>query len=287
MMKHVSKKIVFISCLIFSSINACHAGTSLLTFLTDVSYGVDVDYDSDVPSAVLHNSVMQDVFSNLVGNETPANIVAIRKAHVAGFHKDAGGFKYFLFDGDFEYGGSPIYHNDIIRCINSSCSTYAIYMAGNSAALRDVRIDAFTLDPANGDVIFSIETAAMINSQLFYPADLVRFSQTTGLYSLELDSLIGFGGGAVLSLNRNIDAVMLMPNGYYLFSFSNAGSIDTSAGTLNYRKNDILYYKLGVTASSLGLAYTPEHFASAQNKVNLSSLMANMVDDIIFRDGFD
>lgn len=263
--------------------NVCYAGGGV--FLSSVDYNVDIDYISDNSAAVLHNDVMKDNLSNLISNQTPLGIRAIRGARIDGYHQDSAGVKYFSFDTDTMVAGTVVLNNDIISCDDISCSSISSYFNGNDADIKHIKIDAFTLDPNNGDVVFSIETAANIGGFMYFPADLIRLNRTTGTYSLEFNSLIPIAS-IVIGAHRNIDAVSLLPDGTYIFSLASDGAFFEN-GSFAFFNSDVIFFNS--VSNQMGLAYRPSHFANDDNQVNIVSLMGYdlAAGDIIFKNSFE
>lgn len=282
-MKYIVKKIVYISCLLTLFSGGSNAGSPMLSVLKDIDYNVDIDFVDNFSEPILHNDVMKDPFSlfGFTSLESPANIANIRGNHVSGYHKDVQGSKYFLFDTAFLLGGGPLLKNSIIKCSNESCSSYTNYLIGDST-LEDITINAFTLDPDNGDIIFSIENAGAINADPYFPADLIRLIRATGTYTLEVDSLASIGG-VTLGVNRNIDALTLLYDGTYLFSLASDGSVSGGVA-FAYNKSDILL--MNPTKGTFDFLYRSENFGAFQKRVNITSLMATD-NDLIFRNGFE
>ncbi len=249
-------------------------------YLTEVDYNTDIDYTNAHAINILHNQVMQDTIGTVVNSLSPANIVAIRGAKIDGYHQDSDGRQYFSFDADTRLGGASVLKSDIIRCNNSSCSTFSlVFDASSSEPFKQVNIDAFTFDPENGDLIFSIESAAIVDGFGYFPADLIRFDNS-GIFSLEYDSLFGAGS---IGATKNIDAVSLLPNGHYIISLANISN-DVAPGGFRVLKSDVLaYYPPTQTWS---FAYTPLSFGNAYHNVNVTSLMG-FEDDLIYKNGFD
>ena len=249
----------------------------------NISYNVDIDYESLNGQKILHNDVMRETFSGLTQNHTPTNISNLRKEHIIGYHKDSNGLNYFLFDTDFFLNGAVVVGNDIIKCDNNPCTSHSYYLVGNDPTIKHLHINAFSLDPVNGDLIFSIDSAELINGEYYFPADLIRLHRATGTYSLELDSLLTSFGSDVIGPNRNIDAVSYLSNGYYIVSFASDGEFNG----FSYNKSDIV--ALDTINAIIEIYVSPNQFSTHKYKVNVTSLMGSTpaLSDIIFSDGFE
>ena len=276
-MKYIYKNIVYISIIIVCQINNIHAQV-LSPFLTEVDYNTNIDYLNADLTSIRHNHVMRDTFGVVNITTSPALISIIRGARVDGFHEDNNGLKYFSFDAGTRVNASSVLKSDIIRCNNVSCDTFDYFFNASAEPFAHINIDAFTLDPENGELIFSIEASATIEGSTYLPGDLIRFN-SSGDYSLEYDSTSIIDGIGAFS---NIDAVSLLPNGFYLISLTNIND-DIVTGS-NVLKSDILqYYPITRTWS---LAYTPLSFGDSYHNVNVTSLMG-FENDLIFKNGFE
>jgi hypothetical protein len=247
-------------------------------FLTEVDYNVNIDYINAESITILHNEVMRDTIGMVNTTASPSAIRAVRGARVDGYHQDSNGSKYFSFDADTIVGGSSVLKSDLIRCNNISCSNLTYFFDSTIEPLREININGFTLDPDNGEIIFSIEAAAIIEGNQYLPGDLVRFN-SDGNYSLEYDSLSSIDGVGAFS---NIDAVSLLPNGFYLISLTNINNQIVAGNTV--LKSDILQYN--PTSRSWDVAYTPLSFGNSYHNVNVTSLMG-FENDLIFKNGFE
>lgn len=249
-------------------------------FLQELDYSSDIDYVHEFGPSFTHNAVVNDVLVATpppLASDTPLSILNIRAAHVDGYYKDNNGLMYFSFNNDVVIGAKNILKSDIVRCDNIDCSSLTVVFDSDFYNLKQHNINAFTLDPNNSDIIFSLDSAAIIAGVSYLPADLIRYKPSTGIFSLEYDSFSSvFGLGA----HKNIDAVVLLTNGHYLISLQNDGNYK---GLFDYNNADILDYipsthqwsVTAITRSSL-LKYA----------TNLSALMG-VVRNGIFADGFE
>ncbi len=246
-------------------------------YLTEVNYSMGVDYLNADNISIFHNDVVNDTFSVVDSSESPAVIKNTRGARVDGYHKDSAGFRYFSFDADTFVNGSGVLKSDIIRCSDSDCNSFSLTFDAVFESFQYININAFTLDPENGELIFSIADAAFINGLSYGAADLIRFDNT-GNYSLEYNSLSPIDG---LGAHRNIDAITLLPNSHYIISLSNDGNYK---GEFNFLNSDVLQYY--PPSRNWSLAYTPLSLGNAFNQVNIKSLMG-FENDLIFKNSFD
>ncbi len=257
----------------------------LFGLVNSVNYNTDVDYDIGSPSPVKFNDVQIDVFQGQIGSESPMLIQNTRNAHVDAYYKDSNGLKYFSFDTDTSINGSSgdILKSDVIQCLNSSCSSYNFILDSIGAGLTHVNIDAFTVDPTNGDFIFSIDAAGIISGMDVLPADLIRFNDTTGNFSLEYDSITSPASGGI-GADKNIDALVQLSNGSFLVSMADAGNYSNGLiGLFSYLNTDILMY----TPSSHQWSFAYRPFTTSNNmQVNITSLMAAL-KDAMFKDSFE
>ena len=265
---------------------------TIAPYLLKLDYSADIDYSYNPPPvvknsyfvkgktnpnilggpsliSVLHNNVIIDNIGTPPNTtESPAFIINLRGTVVDGFHKDANGIKYFSFDADTVLLGADVLKSDIIKCTNIVCTSYTFFFDSNANNLKDVNINAFTLDPNNGDLIFSIDSDGKIGGASFYAADLIRFDGTN--FSLEYDSLDAF------TRYKNIDALSFLPNNRYLVSFANEGVF-----------HEVFEYNL--TTGVWSTAYTPIFFGDGTYQMNMSSLMGYIkpLADLIFNDSFE
>ena len=290
-MKFYNKIIIsFILILIFYGGNV-HSQT-IAPYLLKLDYNADIDYSYNPPPvvknsnlgegktipsilggpsliSVLHNNVIIDNIGTPPNTtESPAFIINLRGAVVDGFHKDSNGIKYFSFDADTLLLGLEVLKSDIIKCTDIDCNGYVFFFDSNANNLKDVNINAFTLDPNNGELIFSIESDGKIGATSFLAADLIRFDGTN--FSLVYDSLDAF------TRYKNIDALTFLPNNRYLVSFANESVF-----------HEIFEYNL--TTGVWSTAYTPFYFGFDGYQMNMSSLMGYIkpLAEVIFSDGFE
>lgn len=263
-MKYVNKVLGFI--LILGTVSV--QSQIISDYLTEVDYNVNIDYENSVFS-IFTNQVMIDEIGTMTGTESPAVITNIRGPRVDGYHKDQEGFRYFSFDADTRVNGSTVSKSDIIRCNDLACSSTIYFFDANIEDLKHININAFTLDPDNGELLFSIESAAVINSISFLPSDIIRFN-SEGDYVLEYDSLFT---GDDFARYKNIDGLTLLPNGYYIVSFVNEGVF-----------HEIFEYNPPL--DTWAAAYTPLSVGNNYGNINITSLMG-FENDLIFKNGFD
>lgn len=233
-------------------------------YIMQAEYSTDIDYDT--PIAVFHNYVIIDPIGS---SATPAPIRELRGAVIDGYHKDSAGLRYFSFDVDTRVNGSSVLKSDIIKCNDSICSTFDFFFDSLTLNLKDININAFTLDPVNGDLVFSLDSDTRINGSLYLASDLIRYDGTN--FTLLYNSL-----SHTLTRYRNIDALDYTDNGKYLVSFAN----DTVV-------NDV--YVFDIATGLWSIAFIPEMFGDDYNQVNISSLnvTTQAVPELIFSDGFE
>ncbi len=249
-------------------------GTSLWAaapYIQIVEYNTDLAYINSGPTTIPINHVMIDNTTTAPGTSpTPTPIREVRGAVIDGYHKDSSGFRYFSFDADTRVNGGLVLKGDIIRCNNAACSTFNYFFDSQLLSVPDININAFSLDPANGELIFSIDSAATIAGNSYLASDLIRYDGTT--FSLEYGPIVATN----IAKYRNIDAFSYTDNGKYLVSFADDGV-----------NNDIYEYDIASTAWSI--AYTPATLGDSYNPLNISSLMVTTqsVSELIFSDGFE
>lgn len=265
---------------------------TIAPYILGLDYNADIDYSYNPPVvknsnldkgktianvlggpsliSVLHNHVMiDDTINPFSSTESPVSIINLRGAIVDGFHKDSNGIKYFSFDVDTILNGLEVLKSDIIECADIICSNFYIFFDSDTNNLKDVNINAFTLDPNNGDLIFSIDSDGTVMGADIFASDLFRFDGTN--FSLEYDSLDAF------TRYKNIDALTFLPNNRYLVSFAN---------------EDVFHkvFEYNLATSIWSTAYTPIFFGNGgKYQKNMSSLMVYMkpVIDLIFNNGFE
>lgn len=236
-------------------------------YLTEVNYSIDIDYLNGADINVLHNQVMIDPIGTANTSNTPMAITEVRGARVDGYHIDGLNREYYSFDQDTRVNDFPVLKGDIIRCNNDACDTYTLVFNALSQSIQSVNIDAFTFDPNNGDLIFSIESPARLGTTNFLAADLIRFDGTN--YSFFYDAL----NASLTRGSSNIDALTWLPNDRILASLANESIFHE-------------IYELDLAQLSWSTAYTPLSLGSNYNSVNISSLMA-FENDLIFKSGFE
>jgi len=246
-------------------------------YLTEVNYSMTVDYVNADNTSIFHNDVVVDTFAVVDTTESPEVIRNTRGARVDGYYKDNAGLRYFSFDADTRVNGVSVLKSDVILCNDTACSTFSFFFDASAESLKHININAFTLDPENGELIFSVADATLIDGVRYLPSDLIRFN-SAGNYSLEYNGASVVDG---LGAYRNIDAVTLLPNSYYIISLSNDSNYN---GEFAYLDSDVLQYY--PTTRSWSIAYIPLSLGSAFNQVNITSLMG-FENDLIFKNGFD
>ncbi len=262
------KKAIWTIALVMGLYGSNSQAQFIAPYLTAVEYNTDVDYhtafDIDFNDVVLHD-IAFGVFSNV----TPAIISSVRNAVVDGYHKDSSGLKYFSFDVDTRVNGVSVLKSDIIRCVDLACLNFVFVFDADMHNLRHLNINAFTYDPVNNDLIFSLESDARISGILYLAADLIRFDGTN--FSLAYDST-----SQTFARYQNIDGLSKTNNGRYLVSLANNGQF-----------KDVYEYNL--TTAVWGVAYKPFNNSNSKNHLNMSSLMITIqpAPDLIFRDDFE
>ncbi len=248
-------------------------GTSLTAavapYIQRAEYSADIAYSNSAPVAVPINYVIRDNTIDIPSStSTPALVRDIRGAIIDGYHVGAGG--YYSFDVDTRVNGFSVLKGDVIRCTDFSCATFEYFFDSQALNLQHININAFSLDPANGDLIFSIDSAAVIAGSSYLTSDLIRYDGTE--FSLEYDST----SEANIARYRNIDALNYADNGKYLVSFATDGVL-----------NDIYEYDIASTIWSI--AYTPTTLGDSYNPLNINSLMifTQPVPELLFSDGFE
>ncbi|MFK8012418.1 MAG: hypothetical protein AB8B80_10280 [Marinicellaceae bacterium] len=259
------KNILILTCLLISTfVNA----QTISDYLTGTIYSLNVDHFTSGDDLVLHNELVIDNISGIDGIISADNIFNIRGAKVDGFHSESEGLRHYSFDADTRIGATVIFKSDIVICNDDACSAPSLFFSAAAESMKGVNINAFTIDPDNGELLFSIESAATIDGIGYLPGDIIRYS-SDGDFSLEYNSFSASGGFA---LNRNIDGLTLLPNGYYLVSFVN-----------EVARNYI--YEYHPPSDSWDVAYTPLGLGNNGGSLNINSLMG-FENDLIFKNGF-
>ena len=267
MNKIISKSIWSIALILGLYGSAAHA-QFVAPYLDALEFNSDIDYHTAFD--IDHNDVViVDPSFGTTSNGTPVNISSIRGAVVDGYHKDAAGLRYFSFDTDTAIAAASILKSDIIRCVDIACSSFFIVFDADVNDLIHININAFTFDPSNDELIFSIDSSATIAGSSYLSSDLIRFDGTN--FSLEYGPFAD-----VFLLHNNIDGLSMIEGDRFLVSFAN-----------NSKRNDI--YELNTTTQTWSLAFTPFNDSNAFNHINVSSLMVHTqaVPDLIFSDGFE
>lgn len=263
-MKYINKILLFlllISCSVQSQV--------ISDYITVLNYNVNIDYINATPFSIYHNQVMVDNIDSVSGTESPSVITNIRGSIVDGFHKDNNGLKYFSFDSDTRLNGVSVLKSDIIRCNDSDCSSFTFILDANLESLKHVNINAFSFDPDNGELVFSIDSDADIEGTNYFASDIIRFTNE-GSFVLEYDSIV-LGGG--FARYKNIDGLSYLPNGFILVSFANE----------SVYHEVFEYYP---PTNSWDIAFTPLNLGDSYGNININSLMG-FENDLIFKNGFD
>ncbi len=237
-------------------------------YLDALEFNSDVDFQSAFD--IDHNDViLVDPSFGTSSNITPAIISSVRGAVVDGYHKDAAGLKYFSFDVDTIVNGSSVLKGDILRCVDAACMDFILVHDSDVTNTIHININAFTFDPENDELIFSIDNNATIAGTPYLSSDLIRFDGTN--FSLEYGPFLD-----VFLLHNNVDGLSMIDADQFLVSFAN-----------NSKRNDI--YKVNTTTQTWNLAYTPFNDVSSFNHINVSSLMVHTQDvpELLFSDGFE
>lgn len=226
-------------------------------YLTEVNYNMDVDYVNATPVYIYHNVIIID---ELLGtsdtSRSPTLISEVRASHVDGYHEDAFGIRYFSFDTDVKLDGIYYLKSDIIRCVDYPCTAYSLFFNSLFQPLSYININAFTLDPNNGDLIFSIENDARIDGVSYVASDIIRFNNTSG-FSLFYDSIFALDDFARY---KNIDGLSYLDNEHILVSFQDNDIVNT-------------VYDFNTVSKVWSIAYTPLGLGENYAGINITSLM--------------
>lgn len=216
----------------------------------------------DFSQAVFHRSVLPTGLQGMDGT----NLIALGTALVSGVEQ-----RWFAFDtwmklpsGDVARPGQPF------RCVNDACTSAVLFTLPD---LPDgAMLDAFAIDPANGDALFSLDTGTTIDGMNFNPSDVIRLHGSA--YSLEL-------GGASLD-GLNLDTLDLLEDGRWLLGFDTAFNAAGSA----FSDDDVLAFDAGTDVWSF--FYAPRVRNAAFIPANIDALaVARDLNDRIFADGFE
>ena len=260
-------KTINLTLLLYASVGVSQV---IPSYLSEVDYSSNIDYTNLTPLSLLHNQVAVDTFGSVNSQASPTNIENIRGARVDGYHQDQNGFKYFSFDTDITLNGEFVSRNDIIMCENASCSEYFLYFGpffGTTA--KTFNINAFTIDPANGNVLFTIDSASYLTPSMpVYPSSIIRYNPAGAVnFSYEATPFAD-------DPTKNIDALSYLPNNNFLYSLENDDKLN-------------LIYLYNTSTSTSEVAYTPLSFnGSTSGRLDITSLMATFNNDI-FNDGFE
>jgi hypothetical protein len=156
-----------------------------------------------------------------------------------------------------------------MRCADANCLSPQLVFDSEINNIIHININAFTFDPANGELIFSIDSNAVIAGNTYLSSDIIRFDGT--------DFTVEYGPFAdVFLLHNNIDGLSMIAADRFLVSFAN-----------NSKRNDI--YQLNTTTQTWSLAYTPFNDDNFYNHINVSSLMVKTqaVPELLFSDSFE
>ncbi len=257
-------KTINLTLLLYASVGVSQV---IPSYLSEVDYSSNIDYTNLTPLSLLHNQVAVDTFGSVNSQASPTNIENIRGARVDGYHQDQNGFKYFSFDTDITFNGNFVSKNDIIRCDNASCSNDTLYFG--VFLTETFNINAFTIDPANGNVLFTVDTASYLTPSMpVYPSSIIRYNSAGAVnFSYEATPFAD-------DPTKNIDALSYLPNNNFLYSLENDDKLN-------------LIYLYNTSTSTSAVAYTPLSFnSSTSGRLDITSLMATFNDDI-FNDGFE
>ncbi len=252
-------------------------GQAIPSYVSEMNYNTNIDHLNDDNVTFGFNDVAIDDITFTAPNSTvaPSVIRNIRNAVVDGFHRDESGDQYYSFDADTFVGVSPILRSDIIRCDVPACTSFSLVFNAISQNFQGINIDAFTFDPDNGDLIFSIEAAATIDGSSYFPADLIRYDGTD--YTLEYDAI-----SSGVGVQKNITSLSMMSNRHFALTFEEDGFL---VGGLVYRDHWVLVYS--PVSAVLTWFYTIFGFSEdTENPVKINALMS-LDNDLIFKDDLE
>ena len=264
-MKYLNKIFILI-CFLASPLTYAQ---TISDYITEIYYSLNVDHFTSEADLTLHNELVIDEVSNLGGFISDANIFFVRGAKIDGFHENSEGIRYYSFDTDVRLGTTVFFKSDIIRCNDSNCSSRSLFFSAATESMKGVNINAFTLDPENDELLFSIEAAANIDGEGYLAGDIIRFTNE-GTFTLEYDSIVAGDGFA---FGKNIDGLTLLPNGYFLVSFVN-----------EVARNFI--YEFYPSTDNWNVAYTPLQLGGNSGRLSINSLMG-FENDLIFKNSLE
>lgn len=249
--------------MLYSQLALCQV---IPSYLSELDYSTNIDYINSTPLTLFHNQVAVDTLGVVNSQLSPSKIWNIRGARVDGYHRDSTGLNYFSFDTDVTIDGISISKNDIIRCNDNNCDTLSLYFL-NFFNNSQFNINAFSIDPTNGDVLFTVDSSTyLFPSMPVLPSTIIRYKAATG-YSYEYTPYVD-------DPTKNIDALSYLPNNKFLYSLENDDKFN-------------LIYIYDPLTDTNEIAYTPLSFsASTFGRLDIMSLMATF-NNSIFNDGFE
>ncbi|HET6631476.1 MAG TPA: hypothetical protein VFG73_02050 [Rhodanobacteraceae bacterium] len=178
--------------------------------------------------------------------------------------------RWFAFDVWVQLpSGARVRPGQPFRCLDDACDNSDLFALPRLP--QGTVLDAFAIDPATGDALFSLDSDAAIDGMVFRPSDVVRYAGDT--YSLAL-------GGAALPA-AGLDAIDLLDDGRWLLGFDTDGMV---AGTA-FADDDVLAYD--PADATWSLFYAPRARSAAIAAAHVDALaVARDLSDRIFANGF-
>lgn len=136
----------------------------------------------------------------------PAVLTNLRGAGIDALARQNGRFVFSL-DVATTLGADVYLGGDVIRCENADCTSRTLLLDGAFDLPRTVNVDAVGFDPANGDMLYSIDADASYAGDAFLAADVIRWDGSD--HSLELN-------GQRLAPGVNVDALHATDSGFSL-----------------------------------------------------------------------
>ncbi|MCG8560162.1 MAG: DUF5801 domain-containing protein, partial [Hyphomicrobiales bacterium] len=139
-------------------------------------------------------------------------------------------------------GSSPLIFNDEdVVLWDASAGEAVILLDGSTIGFGGNDIDAVSVNPANGNLIFSLAN----NQGGFEDGDLIEWDGVTASVFFDEDN--GFPGASPgFAGNADIDAVHVLGNNAFIFSTNNGETL----GGLSFQDGDLIYWD-GTTATEI------------------------------------
>lgn len=160
--------------------------------------------------------------------------------------------------GNATLGGAPVLDGDIVEYDPAADTGTVVFSESLFDADEDV--DALFVR-GNGNILLSTETPATLGGLSFDDSDVVEYNPITDVATMFLLASAVFDG------DYDVDAFHILPNGNYVLSTRQSGSI----GAVGFADEDLVEYDpVGVTAS---LLFVGDGFTGQSPNINAAHVL--------------